>query len=141
MIDFNYTLLIQFVNFLILLILLNIFLFKPVLKTLNKREGTIGSAFEKAKKLKEDVENLQRQYEEKTIELKRPILQEKDLTITEAHNTSMRIIEKAREELSEELSRIKRQIQEDQKKVYESLMMEVDRLSSEAAEKILKRSI
>jgi len=141
MIDFNYTLLIQFVNFLILLILLNIFLFKPVLKTLNKREGVIGSAFEKAKRLKEDVENLQKQYEEKALELKRPIIQEKDSTITEAHNTSMRIIEKAREELSEELSRIKRQIQEDQKKVFEFLKMEVDRLSSEAAEKILKRSI
>lgn len=141
MIDFNYTLLIQFINFLILLILLNIFLFKPVLKTLNKREGAIGSNFEKAKRLKEDVEKLQKQYEEKVLELKRPIIQEKDSTITEAHNTSMRIIEKAREELSEELSRIKRQIQEDQKKVFESLKMEVDRLSSEAAEKILKRSI
>ncbi|HPU30432.1 MAG TPA: ATP synthase F0 subunit B [Syntrophorhabdaceae bacterium] len=141
MIDFNYTLLIQFINFLILLILLNIFLFKPVLKILNKREDAIGSNFEKAKRLKEDVEKLQKQYEEKVLELKRPIIQEKDSTITEAHNTSMRIIEKAREELSEELSRIKRQIQEDQKKVFESLKMEVDRLSSEAAEKILKRSI
>lgn len=141
MIDFNYTLLIQFFNFLILLILLNIFLFKPVLKTINKREGTIGSAFERAKKLKEDVENLQKLYEEKAMELKRPIIQQKDSTITEAHNTSMRIIEKAREELSEELSRIKKEIERDQKKVYESLMMEVDKLSMEAAEKILKRSL
>lgn len=141
MIDFNYTLLIQFVNFLILLILLNIFLFKPVLKTINKRESVIGSAFEKAKKLREDIENLQKQYEERAIELKKPIIQERDITITEAHNASMRMIEKAREELTEELSRIKKEIESDQKKVYESLMKEVDRLSSEAAEKILKRSL
>lgn len=141
MIDFNYTLLIQFINFLILLILLNIFLFKPVLKTINKREGVIGSALEKAKKLREDVENLQKRYEERSVELKKPIIQERDLTITEAHNTSMKIIEKAREELTEELSRIKKDIERDQKKVYESLINEVDRLSSEAAEKILKRSL
>ncbi|MCX7965137.1 MAG: ATP synthase F0 subunit B [Syntrophorhabdaceae bacterium] len=141
MIDFNYTLLLQFFNFLLLLILLNIFLFKPVLKTINKREGTIGSAFKKAKKLKEDVEGLQKQYEEKAIELKKPIIQHKDSIITEAHNTSMRIIEKAREELTEELTRIKKEIERDQKKVFESLMMEVDRLSMEAAEKIMKRSL
>ena len=48
MIDFNYTILIQFANFLVLLILLNFLLFKPVLKALSKREKTIGSFFEKA---------------------------------------------------------------------------------------------
>ncbi|MCX8110603.1 MAG: ATP synthase F0 subunit B [Syntrophorhabdaceae bacterium] len=141
MIDFNYTLLIQFVNLLILLILLNIFLFKPVLRVINKREGAIGGTLDKVKSLKKDIENLERQYDEKSMEQKRPLLQLKDSTIAEAHNSSMRIIEKAREELAEELTRLKIEIEKEQRQVFDSLKMEVERLSSEAAEKIMKRSI
>ncbi len=141
MIDFNYTLLIQFANLLILLILLNVFLFKPVLKVINKRDGAIGGTFSRIKSLKEDVENLEKQYDEKSMEQKRPLLQLKDSTIAEAHTTSMRIIEKAREELAEELTKMKADIEKEQKQVFDSLKMEVERLSSEAAEKIMKRSL
>lgn len=141
MIDFNYTLLIQFANLLILLILLNYFLFKPVLRIINKRDGTIGSLFKKVNTLKEDVENLEKRYDDTSREQKKPILQQKDSTIAEAHATSMRIIEKARAELTEELSRMKGEIEKERVKVFDSLKLEVERLSTEAAQKILKRSI
>ncbi|HOV89679.1 MAG TPA: ATP synthase F0 subunit B [Syntrophorhabdaceae bacterium] len=141
MIDFNYTLLIQFANLLILLILLNIFLFKPVLKVINKRGDAIDGTFSRIKSLKDDVENLEKQYDEKSMEQKRPLLQLKDSTIAEAHTTSMRIIEKAREELAEELTKMKADIEKEQRQVFDSLKMEVERLSSEAAEKIMKRSL
>ena len=46
MLEFNYTILIQFLNFLILLILLNLLLFKPVLNALRKRKASIQSLSE-----------------------------------------------------------------------------------------------
>jgi len=141
MIDFNYTLLIQFANLLILLILLNIFLFKPVLKVINKRDGAIGGTLDRVKTLKEDVKNLERQYSERSMEQKKPLLQLKDSTIAEAHTASMHIIEKTRGELAEELARMKADIEKDRKQVFDALKMEVERLSSEAAERIMKRSL
>lgn len=141
MIDFNYTLFIQFANFLILLILLNIFLFKPVLKALNKRDGTISSLFGKSSSIKEELVELEKSYEEKVKERKRPILESKDAMLTEAHASSMKIIEKTRAELSDELTRSRAEIEQESRKVYDSMESEVEKLSAEVAQKILKRSI
>jgi F-type H+-transporting ATPase subunit b len=141
MIDFNYTILIQFANFLILLILLNALLFKPVLKAISKRDTTISSLFGKSKGIREDLANLERSYDEKIKERKRPILESKDVLLNEAHANSMHIIEKTRVELADELTRSKVEIEQESKKIYDSLNMEVERLSTEAAQKILKRSL
>lgn len=141
MIDFNYTILIQFANLLILLILLNIFLFKPVLKALSKRDTAISSLFGKSQDIREDLGNLERSYDEKIKERKRPILESKDALLNEARTNSMHIIENTRAELSDELTRSKAEIEQESRKVYDSLNMEVERLSTEVAQKILKRSL
>ncbi|MDD5008454.1 MAG: ATP synthase F0 subunit B [Syntrophorhabdaceae bacterium] len=141
MIDFNYTLLIQFVNFLILLILLNFLLFKPVLRAMSKREGTINSLADRIQKAKEEMNVFEKEYEEKVREQKKPIIADKDSTIAEAHTVSMHIIEKARAELSGELERVKSEIEGESKKVFDSLKTDVKRLSTEVAQKILQRSL
>jgi F0F1-type ATP synthase membrane subunit b/b' len=51
------------------------------------------------------------------------------------------VIEKARSELSEELAKIKSEIELEGRKVYDALKGDVGKLSMEAAQKILKRSI
>ncbi|MCX5818214.1 MAG: hypothetical protein NTX75_18540 [Proteobacteria bacterium] len=140
MVDFNYTILIQFANFLVLLFLLNILLFKPVLKAIGKRDVTISSLFGKSQDIREDLGNLERSYDEKIKERKRPILESKDALLNEARTNSMHIIEKTRVELSDELTRSKAEIEQESKKIYDSLNMEVERLSTEVAQKILKRS-
>lgn len=141
MIEFNITILYQFANFLILLILLNFLLFKPVLGVIKKREGTIHSLAERVEKAKRDAKDFEKQYDEVTHEKKKPILESKEVALSEANTGATKIIEKARLELTEELSRIKGEIEREGKKVYETLRADVDKLSSDVAEKILKRSL
>lgn len=141
MLDFNSTLLIQFFNFLILLILLNFLLFKPVLKALDKRSTALGAVFEKADHLKEDVKQLEKSYDEGMKERKKPILEQKDLALAEAHKTSMHLIEQARVELSVELEKVKGDVEKESKKASDALKAEVGKLSTEVAEKILRRSL
>jgi F-type H+-transporting ATPase subunit b len=131
----------QFANFLIILILLNFFLFKPVVGALKKREGAIKSLAERVEKAKQDAKDFERQYDEVTQEKKRPILESKDAALSEANTGATKIIEKARHELTEELSKIKVEIETEGKRVYETLRADVDRLSGDVAEKILKRSL
>jgi F-type H+-transporting ATPase subunit b len=140
MIDFNYTILIQFANLLVLMILLNVFLFKPVLRAISKREEAIGSHLDKARSTKEQVGSLKMSYEDGMKEKKKPIAEAKDAVLNEAHTAAMQIIEKARIDLTDEIARIRVDIENDSKKVRNALNMEVERLSSEAAQKILKRS-
>jgi F-type H+-transporting ATPase subunit b len=140
-IAFDYTLLIQFLNILVLLILLNMFLFKPVLRAINKRETSIGSLFGKVQKVREETEKLEKSYEEVIKEKRKPILEHRDTTLSKAHSESTGIIEKARKELSDELAKVKSQIEGESKKVFDILKGDVERLGTEAAEKILKRSV
>ena len=141
MIDFNYTILIQFVNLLILLVILNFILFKPVMKAINKRESAIKSLATGAQTAVEDVQSLEKMYQDGSKEKRRPIIEGGQATVTEAGTISARMIEEARAELARELSKIRAGVESESKKVFETLRGEVGKLSAEAAEKILKRSI
>ncbi|MDR2017300.1 MAG: ATP synthase F0 subunit B [Syntrophobacterales bacterium] len=141
MMKFDVTLLIQFLNILILMILFNFFLFKPVLRVLDKRQKTISSLFDKVENIKTDTVGLEKSYDEQAKEKKRPILEYRDSSMSQAHSVSTGIIEKARKDLSDELTRVKSQIEGESKKVREALMADVEKLAGEAAEKILRRSL
>jgi F-type H+-transporting ATPase subunit b len=140
MIDFNLTLLIQFLNFLVLLFLLNTFLFKPVLKALNKREKTLGSLFDNVDSIKEETVRLEHAYTDGSMERKKPVLEAKEATLTEARKSSIHLIEEARTELSEELAKVKIEVERESASISNALKGEVEKLSINVAQKILKRS-
>jgi F-type H+-transporting ATPase subunit b len=139
--EFDKTLLFQFCNVLILMILFKIFLFKPVLNALDKRQKTIGSLFDKVESIKAETVGLEKAYDDQSKEKKKPILEYRDSSMAQAHSNSTGIIEKARKDLSDELARVKTQIEGESKKVREALMGDVEKLAGEAAAKILRRSI
>lgn len=141
MIDFDKTIIYQFVNILILLILLNFLLFKPVLKALAKREETMKSLAEGSEGAKDGMKDFEKRYDELAREKKKPILESKDATLTEAHNNAVKVIEKARFEMSAELEKIRGEIKVEGERVYASLKTDVEKLSSGVAEKILRRSV
>ena len=135
------TIFIQFLNLLIVLWFLNKFLFKPVLGALKKREGTIQTLAQRVEKAKQSAKDFERQYDEVTHEKKKPIIESKDAALSEANTGATKLIEKARQELTAELSKIKGEIETEGKKVYETLKADVDRLSGDVAAKILRRSL
>lgn len=141
MINFDVTILYQFGHFLLLLIILNFLLFKPVLKALDKRYGTLQGLSDGLEKAKADTVDLEKGYDLAKVEKRKPVLGSRDSMIAEANKEAVHVIEKARNELSEELAKIKAQIEAEGKKVYDSLMADVGKLSTEAAQKILRRSI
>jgi F-type H+-transporting ATPase subunit b len=141
MIDFNYTLIIQFLNFLVLLILLNILLFKPILKVIGKREETISSLSERAEKAEEDATKFERLYDEGIRKHRVTALKGREVVISEAHSASLSIIEGTRKDLAGDLAGVRDQIERESREVFDSLRMDIDRLSTEAVQKILRRSV
>ena len=141
MIDFNYTLLIQFLNLLVVLILLNFFLFKPVLRALDKREKRISGSSADAQTIFDDVKRMERAYEDGSRDRKRPIIESRDATVSEANSASLKMIEQARADLADELSRIRSQIATEGDKTLAALKKDLEKLSNEVAQKILKRSL
>lgn len=137
--DFNYTLLIQFANFLVLLILLNFFLFKPVLKSLAKRRAYMQSLSERVQEESREATEIEKDYEETARERKKPILEQREVTVKEAHASSIKVIEEARRDLTSELDKMKERVKAESEAALQRLSGEADRLSQEAAARILGR--
>jgi F-type H+-transporting ATPase subunit b len=139
LLDFNYTILVQFANLLILLILLNFFLFKPVLRVLAKRRAFMQSLSEKVLEENLDAADIEKRYEDRARERRRPILEQRESTVKGAHAASIKIIEEARRELTSELDKVKERVKAESDAAIQILAGESDRLSQEVVERILKR--
>ena len=140
MLDFNYTLLIQFLNLVVLLILLNFLLFKPVLKALNKRRAFMQALTDKVQDEERQANELTKSYEDETKERRRPVLEQRDTTVKEAQTASMKVIEEARQELAIDLEKMKERVRTESGAALQTLLGEADRLSREVVQKVLKRS-
>ena len=139
MLDFNYTILIQFGNFIILLILLNFLLFKPVLKALNRRRMFIQSLADKAQEETRQAAEAEKSYEEAARDRRKPILDQREATMKEAQAASMKTIEEARRELTTELDQIKERVKTESDATLQRLSGETDRLSQDVVARILGR--
>ena len=87
------------------------------------------------------MKNLEKSYEDSVREMKKPVIGSRSAILSETHAASAQIMEKAKSDFSEELSRLRANIEEDRKKAYDSLEKEAEKLSRDAAEKILQRSL
>lgn len=139
MLDFNYTILVQFANFLILLIVLNVLLFKPVQKALNKRRSFVRSLSDKAGEENRRAFEIGKEYEERAGERKKPILAERDALVKEAQAASTNVIEEARRAFTADLDTMKERVRAEADAALARLAGETPRLSEEAAERILGR--
>jgi len=140
MIDFDQTIVYQFLNLLIMLVLLNLLLFKPILSAIKNRQSAIQSLCEKAEAGQAEIESYAKAYEEHLKEKKRPITEERDSLLKDAQSASMKVIEAARQDLTQELSKVKDTVRAEADKALAALSAESDRLSSEIVEKLIKRS-
>ncbi|HME43353.1 MAG TPA: hypothetical protein VKF36_09735 [Syntrophorhabdales bacterium] len=139
MLDFNYTILVQFANLIILLILLNFLLFKPVLKALARRRAFIQALSEKVEEDNRQAAEIEKSYEDSARERRRPILDSREATVKEAQTASMKVIEEARRELTSELDKMKERVKAESDAALQRLSGEADRLSQEVVARILRR--
>lgn len=139
MIEFDYTILIQFLNFLILLILLKFLLFNPVLKVVKRREDTFKNLELEYQAMTSEIRNLESTYEERLIEKKRPVMEEKEHVLSFERQRLASWLEKERSEILKGLYGLKDEIEKEEKRLLDALLPTVERLSEEVMRKILGR--
>jgi F-type H+-transporting ATPase subunit b len=135
----DYTILIQFGQLMVLLIIFNFLLFKPILNALKKRQGTIDSLVGKTEDYRLEAEGMGKAYDEKLKEKKLPILEERDSLLKQTQAASMKVVEEARQELAGELAKVKDTVRREAEASLESLRAESDRLAKEVVAKIMTR--
>lgn len=131
----------QTVTFLVVLFLLNRFAWKPILRSLNEREGRIEDSLRAADRARLDMQNLKAENEKLLAQAR----VERDKMLKEAAEAGNRLVEMAKEKATQEGNRMIEQARETINNEKNKAMTEINNqaaiLSIEIAERILKREL
>jgi F-type H+-transporting ATPase subunit b len=141
MINIDIVLLFQAVNFLVLLFLLNILLYKPIRKVLNDRQTDIRASKEKTASVDREVQEKMARYEQKLRDVKAEATEERNRMLREARSEEAGIIDSARGDAAEAISRIQTEIRKESAEAEGYLRAQAETLSRAICEKVLGRSL
>jgi F-type H+-transporting ATPase subunit b len=137
----DWTLFVQIANFLLIVWVLNIVLFKPIRKILIQRK-------EKVTSLEQNVEASDKEAKEKNEAFDSGIrdarakgLNEKSVLLNEAADEEREIVDKINQKAQADLAEVREKIAKDAEAVRASLQKEIETFASAIGEKILGRAV
>jgi len=140
-INIDLAFLIQLINFLVLLAVLNVLLYKPIRKVLAERQGRIADARSKAEGVDRDVQTKMAEYEARLREMKSGAADERGTLVKEAQAEEAAILETARKEATATLSAIRSRVEKEAADAMVILREQAKLLSVDICEKVLGRSL
>lgn len=141
MINIDLAFVIQLINFLVLIAVLNILLYKPIRKVLAERQGRIADARSKAEGVEKDVQAKMADYEARLKEMKGGAADERGALVKEAQAEEAAILEVARKEAADTISAIKARVAKEAADAKVILQEQAKLLSVDICEKVLGRSL
>ena len=141
MVDINSSLFIQIINFLILIFVMNLLLYKPILKILNNRQEQIASAENAVKELNLTIQNKMAEYESQIQKAKLQAMNERNGIIQEGVDTGKQILDGAKQEIGTMMDQFHQKLQGEMAAAKDILTNQSGRISREIAEKVLGRGI
>ena len=141
MIELNVAFFIQVINFGILVLILNMFLYKPIRNALTERRQVIDSAREKTVAVDAEVQEKMARYEARLRDAKLEAGNCRAEALKEAQAEEAAVLEKARKEASESLASIRAKVASEAAQARELLKQQAEALSGDICEKILGRGL
>jgi len=140
-IKLDWTLFLQFANFMILMAVLNALVFKPLRAALQARREAIESSKAKVHDIDEQVQAQIARYEAQLQEARQQGGQERAALRKTAQEEEGRILGEANQKSAEKLLSIKAQIQEEAGAARQTLRNETEALARDIAGKVLGRAV
>ena len=141
MISVDWTLGLQFLNFIILLLILNKLLYRPLMKIIAERRETIEGSRNQAKELETEIDEKMRRYQQQLNEAKTLANNERNKLKKAAAEEETKILAEAHEKATAQLQEIKKQVAYEAEKAGEKLKGEAENLAGQIATKILGREL
>ena len=141
MIELNLSFVIQLINFGILVLVLNTFLYKPIRKLLADRRQVIDSAREKTVSVDAEVQSKMDQYEARLHAAKAEAGARRADALKLAQAEEAAVLEKARKQAAESLASIRARVAREAGEARELLKKQAEILAGAISEKILGRSL
>jgi F-type H+-transporting ATPase subunit b len=140
-IKLDWTLLLQFANFMILLVVLNALLYKPLRAALAARKATIDGDLAQARATEEQIQAQVAEYEAKLQEARQRGSQERTALRQAAVAEEGRLLGAANEAASRRLQELKGQVADEAAAARQALRGETEALARQIAGKVLGRSV
>ncbi len=141
MIDINVSLLIQLVNFIVLFIVLNAILFKPIRQVMQERELGISSAFGDAKTAQERMQNLLGEYNASLAEAKQKAMTAYNSLYQQGLDAQRDMVAAERTKAGDMLDKARAEIVTASSAARGDLKKEAERLSQDITAKLLGRAV
>lgn len=141
MISLDWTLILQFVNFVVLLVVLNKLLYRPLLGILEQRRQAIDGSHEKAKSLQGEIDEKMARYQAQLTEAKAAASQERNTVRQAAVAEETKILGEAQQKAAARLQTIKNQVAAEATDAGKTLKAEAEGLAGQIATKILGREL
>lgn len=141
MIELNVAFFIQLINFGVLVLVLNLFLFKPIRKVLAERRQVIESARSKTVSVEREVQEKMASYEIKLADAKAEAALRRAAALRQAQEEEALLLDKARKEAAAQLASICAKVAKESDSARELLKKQAGALSGNIIEKILGRSL
>jgi F-type H+-transporting ATPase subunit b len=129
------------INFLLLVLILNWLLVKPVMKIIDERRNRVEGSEGEAERLMKEADESITEYEGKLAEARMSASKEKEKIRMEGVQLETEILKTARDETRMMVEDLKVRIEEESKQASRDMKKEIDSLSLEMAERILGRKI
>lgn len=141
MVSLDYSLGIQIVNFLLLIFILNVLLYKPILGMIDKRKKQFEDSDAEIRRLQKTVEQKMAAYEEKLRQAKAAAVEQKNEIIRQGAEEAKTVIDAVRAEIPGMMEQFHARMDGEIGAAKKILTDHSQQLSVEIAEKILGRSL
>jgi len=141
MVKIDWSLAIQIINFLFLIWIMNIVLYKPIRNMLLKRKSEVDGLNKNIDGLSIEAGAKNKEYDDGIRGARAEGMKRRDALVQDASTEEKGIIARINEDAQAEMAKVREQIAQDAEKVKTSLLKEVDMFANEIGKKILGRTV
>lgn len=141
MIDIDWTLFMQIANFLILVLLLNMVLFRPIREVLKERQGMFSGLQSDISSLTETEQDVRQDIQGELLSARKSGISKRDMIKQEGSAVEAGLMEKAKAEVDDEMARMAAKIKADVAAARDALKPQAESFALDLATKILGREV
>ena len=141
MVEINLTIVIQVVQFLILVFILNRILFKPISRAIEERDGRIDAWEEKTRTLQETVRTKIESYEKELVEVRARAQEEQEQISNELKEREEEKVGAVFKEAAQIVASTKQTLQEETERLRQELRRQAEEMAQMVTEKVLGRKV
>lgn len=141
MVSLDYTTFVQIANFVLLMFILNVLLYKPIMGVIERRKEQMEKSDGEVKRLRQEVEQKLAEYEEKVRLAKLEAMEQRNAIVKEGADLAKSTIEAVRSEIPVLMEQFNAKMGREVDAARAILRSQSRKISLEIAEKVLGRSI